>query len=252
MKTASFKQYVKAAFEVLFPKRCLLCGTTLSESEQHVCISCLTTLPRTRLDAISDNVVARLFFDIKGATHGMAFLTYRHNNAAFKLIHHLKYTGRPSVGEFLGRMMAHDINETPFFENIDAIVPVPLAKEKQRKRGFNQSEAIAKGISEVTGIPVRNDLVKRTINNPTQTHLNAHQRRDNVEGIFTLCEEHFNRFCSDLSHPPHLLLVDDVITTGATMHTLAETMSKGHDVSLSFIATALAGQHLNVFQKGAE
>ncbi len=237
----------------------MVCGQTLGEGEAHLCAACLTNLPLSRLDAMEDNAVSRLFFDIKGIEHAASYLVYRHGNAAFQLIHQLKYHDRPDVGEFLGRQMAYHYAETGFFKDIDALVPVPLSKKKIRKRGFNQSEHIARGIAQVTGLPVRTDIVERRIDNPTQTRLNKEERRQNVEGIFGVKDKEALLSLGKQSKGedgrddrPHLLLIDDVITTGATLHSLGTALSACGEVRLSYLSVAVAGQHLNVFQKGAE
>lgn len=259
MHFGSLTQYLSSAWDILFPRRCLVCGQTLSGGEEHVCGACLTTLPLTHLDSRSENAVVRLFYDVEGTQRGAALLVYRHQNAAFRLIHAMKYGDRPAVGVFLGEMMAHKFEPEGFFEGVDALVPVPLSSRKLRDRGFNQSEAIAQGIAAVTGLPICTDLVARTVDNPTQTNLSTQQRRENVAGIFTAAAADTQRDASNDQRSeekreryPHLLLIDDVITTGATLHALADTLSAAAPYHLSYLSAALAGQHLNVFERGAE
>ena len=275
-------QYFRAAWELLFPRRCLMCGLTLSESEEYLCATCRTELPLTRLRGGKGNAVERLFYDLEGAQRGSAFLIYRTDNAAYRLIHRMKYHNRPDIGVELGQWMAYDLEGTGFFDGIDALVPVPLSKKKQRKRGYNQSERIAYGLSSVTGIPVCTDLVSRIVHNPTQTNLTPDQRRRNVEGIFAVTNaEVLRSLCisnetkqekgngtkqsegnskkqaerngkkQDEETTPHLLLIDDVITTGSTLRSLAETLTAASSCRLSFLAAALAGPHFNIFKKGA-
>ena len=151
-------------------------------------------------------------------------------------IHRLKYRTSPHIGEYLGQVLAEEISESSFFEGIDAIVPIPLAKGRLLKRKYNQCDWIANGISKQTGIPVVRNAVKRVRNNKTQTRLSVEERWENVEGIFQL-------------HNPesiagkHVLLIDDVITTGATVISCAQTLMKaGGNVRFSVVALAMAGE----------
>ena len=134
----------------------------------------------------------------------------------------------------MGRMMAEELKATSFFDGIDLIVPIPLSRKKERQRGYNQSEWIAWGISEATGIPTDTTSVVRTKSNPSQTTLDHRQRRENVRDIFAV------------RHPGslegrHILLVDDVITTGATMLSCAETIARACRVRFSVLSLAWAG-----------
>ncbi|MBR1838737.1 MAG: ComF family protein [Bacteroidaceae bacterium] len=244
--------YVGAVLDILFPRRCWLCARTLGRNEDRVCTVCHTGLPLARLDAMADNAVTRLFYDVRGTCRATAYLAYRYDNAAYRLIHRLKYGNRPAIGEYIGERMGYALLQTPFFDGIDMLIPVPLSKEKKRLRGFNQSDYLAKGLSRVTGIPMRTDIVQRVVNNPTQTNLDAQQRRANVEGIFAVNAEWAKQYKQAGHKPLHILLIDDVITTGATLHSLAATLSEVGDMQLSYLGAALAGRHLNVFEQGAE
>ena len=135
--------------------------------------------------------------------------------------------------------MAEDIKSSNYFDGIDIIVPVPLHWKRRIKRGYNQSYYIAKGISEATGIPVNTKIIKRIVNNPTQTHLSHSERQNNVNGIFKLKKP-------ELIEGKHVLLVDDVITTGATTIECAKSMMKAPDVRFSIISLAYAGPHFYI------
>lgn len=131
-------------------------------------------------------------------------------------------------------MMAEELKATNFFDGIDLIVPIPLSRKKKRQRGYNQSDWIAWGISESTGIPTDTDSVQRNISNPSQTALNNQQRRENVRDIFAV------RHPENLESR-HILLVDDVITTGATMLSCAETIARTCNIRISVLSLAWAG-----------
>lgn len=145
------------------------------------------------------------------------------------LIHSLKYKNNKEVGIKLGRLLGKDIAESSFIKEIDYIVPVPLHKKKLKTRGFNQAEVIAQGISELTEIPLSTNNLIRQIQNPSQTKLSKSQRWDNVEGIFKLVKP--NQYKSK-----HILLIDDIITTGSTLEACAKALLQAEGIKIS-IAT---------------
>ena len=144
------------------------------------------------------------------------------------LIYRLKYGGRDDIGEEIGRMMAADYLQSRFFDGIDAIVPMPLHKRRRRERGYNQCYEVARGISELTHIPVREDIVERVRYTQSQTLTKATSRSTNVSGAFALKQG---------KHPSglHILLIDDIITTGATLSTCATEIAKLEDVKISIM-----------------
>ncbi len=221
---------------LVLPQRCCLCGRRLSETESTMCPSCFASLPLTRLRGRSGNVVERLFWGRLPIERANAFMYYYADAASALPIAALKYRQRPDVGVWFGRVMAADLLDSDFFRGIDAIVPVPLARDRQRQRGYNQSERLAEGVSRLTHLPVWTDLVERHVSNPTQTRLGPAERRRNVENIFRLLQP------AKAAHR-HLLLVDDVLTTGATLHSCAVELAKAPGVRISILALALAGPH---------
>ena len=147
------------------------------------------------------------------------------------LIHQLKYKDHPEVGERFAYMAAKDIEATGFFDGIDAIVPLPLSRKKERRRGYNQCDYIAAGISRATGIPVIKGAVTRTTSNETQTHKNRDERWKNVVGIFSLAD-------ATLIEGKHILLIDDILTTGATLANCASTIQQGCSCRTSILTLA--------------
>ncbi len=219
--------------ELLFPRQCLVCGDTLGVHEQVVCVHCLMQLPYTNYHGQAENPVVRLFYPNISVVKVNAYMFYNQGSDACNVVLGLKYHGRREVGQVMGRMMAIDVLEQGFFEGVEAIVPVPLAKQRQHRRGYNQSELLARGVAEVTGLPVWTDVVERVVDNRTQTHLSRAERRENVEGIFRLC-------CPDVIAGKHLLLVDDVVTTGATLASCMETLALAGGVTFSVLCLAVA------------
>ena len=229
---ASIKTWLTDFRDVLFPRFCSICGEKLNTTEQKICGACLMQLNYLPKKDFLDNEVSRLFWAKIPIERGHSYIHYHKEGASHKLLMKVKYGHRPDLCQWIGVMMARDLAHAHFFDDIDAIVPVPLHWVRQLERGYNQSLYIAKGISEVTGIPVSNKWVKRVKNNETQTHKSASERLNNVQNIFQVRS-------SIPAH--HILLVDDVITTGATLTSLAQTILKENpDVVFSVLTLGKA------------
>lgn len=206
----------------------------MSPGEEVLCVRCQADLPRVRTISFEENDIARIFWGLVPIEKGISFFHYTPHSPYSRILFELKYHNHPEVGKTMGRMMAEELKATSFFDGIDLIVPIPLSRKKKRQRGYNQSDWIAWGISEATGIPTDTTSVVRTKSNPSQTTLDHRQRRENVRDIFAV------RHPENLeSH--HILLVDDVITTGATMLSCAETIARACRVRFSVLSLAWAG-----------
>ena len=206
----------------------------MSPGEEEICVRCQADLPRVRTVSFEENDIARIFWGLVPIEKGISFFHYAPHSPYSRILFELKYHDHPEVGKTMGRMMAEELKATSFFDGIDLIVPIPLSRKKERQRGYNQSDWIAWGISEATGIPTDTTSVVRTKSNPSQTTLDHRQRRENVRDIFAV------------RHPGslegrHILLVDDVITTGATMLSCAETIARACRVRFSVLSLAWAG-----------
>lgn len=219
---------------LLFPRYCAMCGERLGTQEHHLCVNCLRALPYTHSDVIAENPIEKLFWyhlPIEKAASYFFYLGVQTRST----IHSLKYFDNPTIGSYLARMMTEEYKSSGFFEGVDVIVPVPLYRRKKRKRGYNQCDYIARGISSVTGIPVETKAVSRVVDNPTQTHLNTYERKENVEGIFRLDRP-------ELLRGRHVLIVDDVITTGSTILSLGREVVKAGEVRISVVSLGYAGE----------
>ena len=206
----------------------------MSPGEEVLCVRCQADLPRVRTVSFEENDIARIFWGLVPIEKGISFFHYTPNSPYSRILFELKYHNHPEVGKTMGRMMAEELKATSFFDGIDLIVPIPLSRKKERQRGYNQSDWIAWGISEATGIPTDTTSVVRTKSNPSQTTLDHRQRRENVRDIFAV------RHPGNLEGR-HILLVDDVITTGATMLSCAETIARTCRVRFSVLSLAWAG-----------
>ena len=158
-----------------------------------------------------------------------ALFYYEAGSEVSRIIHELKYHDHPEVGVAMGRMTAEELAPTGFFEGIDLIVPVPLAPKRRRQRGYNQSEELAKGVAEVTGLAGATDAVARVVATETQTHKTLRQRMENVEGAFRLTGK------VDLQGR-HVLVVDDVVTSGATVCACVEAMMPSGGLKVSVLS----------------
>ncbi len=213
--------------DLISPRCCAVCGRRLFAGESDICVECVVALPRTDFVlSPKDNDLARFFWGLMPIERATALFYYRAHSETSNIIYSLKYHGQASLGVALGRIAAREAMGTDFFEGVDMIVPVPLARKRERQRGYNQSEMIAEGISEMTGIGMRTDVVKRTKFLDTQTKLSRWERQENVKGLFKLID-------AESIRGKHVLLVDDVVTTGATINACAEAMMAAGDVRFS-------------------
>lgn len=228
---------IKPLFEdfinLFYPLICPVCGTQLVHGEKLICTPCLLHMPRSNYHRYEDNPVAQAFWGRVKVENATAYYLFEKGSNYQKLIHQLKYKGRKNIGLELGKMFGEILRETEF-QQIDLLVPVPLHFKKLKKRGFNQSELITQGISEAMEKEVNTKTLIRKIANPTQTRKTRVERWENVEGIFKL--SHPQQFTDK-----HILLVDDVLTTGATLEACAEAVleAPGAKVSIAVLAYAL-------------
>lgn len=199
-----------ALLDFISPRACRICGKRLSTAEEEICTVCNRHLPRTGYAAMPyDNNMAKRFWGRFNIERAAALFFYESHNSPSRLIHDIKYHGKEELGVWLGRITAEEFASDGFFDGIDLIVPVPITWRRRWKRGYNQSHAIARGVSEETGIPVNAKALRRTRFSGSQTLLSASERMGNVADSFCL------RQVKGIEGK-HILLVDDIVTTGAT------------------------------------
>lgn len=227
----------KEAYRLCMPELCPICGRKLSGSETACCAACMATLPYTHLYGEKGNAVERLFWGQFPVGKASAWIYYYKGNNTRELIFDLKYRHRPKLGPQLGRLMATELTGTDFFRHIDCLIPVPLSARRLRLRGYNVCDGLAQGVSAICGRPVRTDVVKRIVDNPTQTRLLPYLRKENVAGIFQVT--HPEKVCGR-----NLLLIDDLITTGATVSSCGAALADAGAAQISVLALAVSG-HLN-------
>ncbi len=219
-------------FHLFFPSTCLTCGNRLVKNEHCICIPCLYDIPRVKFNNYRDNQVIKMFWGRVTIQYAMAYYYFSRGSKYRKLIHQLKYNHQKEIGILLGKQLGNELLHSPM-RDVDIIIPVPLHKQKLLQRGYNQSEVIATGIGKILNKPVITNILYRTVNTKTQTKKSRYERWENIKDVFQLHDK-------TLLKRKHVLLVDDVITTGATLESCALTMSKGLDVNISIAVVAMA------------
>lgn len=217
---------------LFFPKYCSSCNRNLMHYEKAICMHCLTQLPRLRIHDEEQNTVEKLFWgrvDLHSAT---AFLNMPRNGSTHRLIHRLKYHGDQEVGQRLGALFGHELLESARMSKVDVIIPVPLHPKKLHVRGYNQCDCIAQGLAETMGVDVSLNNLTRVHFNATQTRRGRVSRWTNVKDIFWVREP-------EKLENKKILLIDDVITTGATIEACAMALKKVPGVQLSVGALAI-------------
>lgn len=195
--------------QLLLPRLCPVCGQLMMEGEDVLCAYCAIRLPRFRIMNTADNLLTRELWDTVPVGHAYTYMTYNRHSPYKNLVHCIKYRGHFNCAIRLGQWAAAAGQNAGIFAHADALVPVPLTRLKRIRRGYNQAEMLARGMSEVTGLPVVN-LLRRTREGSSQTHLSRTERRANVQNIY-------RAHIPDAWRGKRLLLVDDVMTTGATL-----------------------------------
>jgi ComF family protein len=210
-------QIFRGLINLVLPDYCEVCGTPLVKGEREICLLCLYNLPRTRFWDEPDNEVEKLFWGKIAIEHACSLFFYRKGSAYRPLIHKLKYGGRKGIGVRLGEELGDCLHNADSYSDIDLLVPVPLHPKKERRRGYNQSACIASGIATAMNLPVeRNNLVRRKYTE-TQTRKTRLERWSNTESVFGVNDG--RRF-----ENKHILLVDDIITTGSTVEACAKAL----------------------------
>jgi ComF family protein len=202
-------------------------------NESLICTECFVVIPRTNYHFVEDNPVAQLFWGRCLIEKAAAFSYYNKGSRIRKLIHNMKYNGIREIGYDLGRLYGLSLKTSGFINDIDIIIPVPLHPVKKRIRGFNQSETISMGIADATHLPVDLKSLARVLVSATQTKRSRYERWTNVEGIFQVLD-------SQTIMGKHVLLVDDVITTGSTIESCTNELLKIEGVKVSAVALAFA------------
>jgi len=218
---------------LVFPRICAGCGNNLWRHEKVLCGFCLYHLPKSGFHLDNDNPVSRLFWGRERIDQATAFLIFNKGSKVQHLIHQLKYKGKKEIGTFLGKLYGEILKDDIHYKYADYIIPVPLHKKKYMQRGYNQSEVFGMGLSDSMRIPVNHSLLLRSSNTGTQTRKSRFNRYLNVNEIFILKN-------SRSFENKYLLLVDDVVTTGATLESCIHTLNQIPGVRVGVVCIAAA------------
>jgi len=224
-----FKDIKESLLQVLFPHVCDGCGSDLLSLESQLCLHCLASLPETKFEKHAGNPVEKMFYGRLSLINATAQFYFTKESLVQKLMHQFKYRSNKDLGLQLGRLMGIALKESNRFENVDALVPLPLFPSKEKGRGYNQATVLCEGIAGIFSRPVLKNIITRSQHTDTQTKKGRIDRWKNIEGKFELGDTSFIQ-------NKHLLLIDDVVTTGATLESCGTELLKAENVRLS-IAT---------------
>jgi ComF family protein len=211
---------------LVFPDFCEVCGTPLVRNEKYICLSCLYKMPRTKFWEKEDNDIEKLFWGKADIKRACSLFYFRKGSDYRPMIHRLKYKGKYTIGLRLGEELGICLESSALYKDISMLVPVPLHPAKEKMRGYNQSEFIARGISNIMNLPLEKRNLIRTKYTETQTFKNALERWENVQSVFEVRDR--SRLNGE-----HVLLIDDVITTGSTIEACALAILNSCQCSVS-------------------
>lgn len=218
---------------LFFPNLCLCCQTVLPSMNMHVCLSCQQKLPYTSLHESKENMFTQRFWGRVPLIYGAACFYFVKMGSAQQLIHHLKYANKRQIGFHWGRIYGKKLQRAEHFNEIEAIVPVPLHWKRQKQRGYNQAAMIARGIADVLQCPLLPQALYRTRPTETLTRKSRLDRLQSIEGAFAVRQ-------AGALRGKHILLVDDVMTSGATLEACALPILKLSGTKISMVTLAIA------------
>lgn len=230
----TIKQWLRATADVLLPRVCPVCHKALDGDERWLCRKCMATMPRTRFEQTDFNTMEQHFAGKVPIERATAYFYYEKGAPYASILHDIKYNGLPRMGHWLAGHAVSDMASSHFFDGIDVITAVPLHRSKLAQRGYNQSEFIARGIAAALGITYI-EALKAVRPHSTQTHKGALERWQNIQGNYALDANKVSQLTGK-----HILLVDDVITTGSTLIVCASALKAIPDVKISVFTLASA------------
>lgn len=221
-------------YRLFFPRLCGACDGALLTGETHLCLHCRLGLPATRFELLRNNPVERIFYGRVPLDFATAFLFFSRADSVQRILHQVKYNNRRELAVFMGNLFAERIRAAPWLHDADLLIPVPLHPRKLAQRGYNQSELIASGMAKNLGLTLEAQALQRTVHTDTQTRKSRIERWENVGDVFRVADPARIR-------QRHIVLVDDVLTTGATLEACAQALLRAADCRVSVAALAYAG-----------
>lgn len=224
--------FLTSAIDLFYPRLCIACEEEPYNSKLPVCIKCLMELPVSDMECHKENIFTERIFGRIAVEAAASLFYFSKGGKVQHLIHQAKYSGDGTIASLLGKWMGGKLKDSTLFQNLEMVVPVPLHNTKLKIRGFNQSEEFGKGIADVLNIELKANALKRVQSSVSQTSKNRLERLANVHQSFDL------DVTTKLENK-HILLVDDVLTTGATMEACAEKLLQIPGVKLSLASIAI-------------
>ncbi|MDO6801223.1 phosphoribosyltransferase family protein [Wenyingzhuangia sp. 1_MG-2023] len=218
---------------LFLPNRCLHCKTIINENVSFLCLDCSLKLEYAHYTQTDDNPIKKIFWGRINLINATTLYIYQKNSPIQSLLKELKYKGLTSFGTYAAKAIISEIDQSPFFNTIDYVIPIPLHPKKERKRGYNQVELFGTTLANYFQVPFVKDALIKTDNNQSQTKQNKDERYKSVKNSFLANKKH------DF-HQKHILLVDDVLTTGATLISCCKALQKEHTIKISIITIAYA------------
>lgn len=230
-----FSEIKESVLQLFFPHVCSGCGNNILSQETNLCMRCIAAMPETNFEIHPGNPVDKIFIGRLPLLNATAQFYFTKESLMQHLMHQFKYKGNKELGLQLGKIMGDSIKESGRFDQVDALIPLPLFPVKEKRRGYNQATVLCQGMMESMGIPVIDKAIIRPQHTETQTKKGRIERWKNMEGKFVLSNP-------DLIKNKHLLLVDDVITTGATLEACGSELLKAPGVKLSVATLCMASR----------
>lgn len=218
-------------FELFYPKLCKSCNSPLNTGEKIICTECRHKLPQTNFHLSADNQIEKIFYGRTKIEFASSFLFFNKNGLTQNLIHNLKYKGHQDIGVELGNWFGKVLNDNSKLQDVDYVVAVPLHRRKEKKRGYNQVDTFGRAFAEELGAEYSKNNLVRISQSETQTKKSRFARWKNVEEIFNLNQP-------ELFEGKHIVLIDDVITTGATLEACCHEVEKSKGVRISIATIA--------------
>ncbi len=216
---------------LFYPNICQICDAELYKNQKILCTNCVNELPITNFHLDNENPVKKVFYGRVPIENATSLLVFKKKSSVQKLIHRLKYRGHQEIGSYLGAWTGAELAKTNSYQAIDLVIPVPLHKKKLRARGFNQVEEFGKEIASALNIPYIDDVLLKTSFSATQTLKTRLARWGNIEESFVMLN-------SEKIKDKHIMLVDDLITTGATLEACADVLLEVENVKISIVTMA--------------
>jgi ComF family protein len=225
----TFKSLVSHFLHLIYPHNCEGCGTDTLNADSFLCAKCLYQLPETGFISAANNPLEKKFYGRLKLENAAAGFYFTKDSLLQHLIAQLKYKNNQDMGLYLGKLVGYQLLSTDRFDSVEALIPVPLNPKKEHKRGYNQSQLICEGIASVWKRPIISDAVRRIVYTETQTNKNISDRWDNVDGAFAIADD------SSIKGK-HIALIDDVITTGASIESCGSELLKIEGLKLSVLS----------------